>query len=227
MSGLKALFTDLHLFPSDYQGYVTLGDSKTRIKVEGVGDMIITIKGKTIQLTGVLYVPALSKTLFSTLEHGQNTKCLFSIHDGIAELGFPDFTITADVDKEIIVDIIPSKTTDHHKTHYSNKIQLPSNNIHHTQVYLLHDDAIIPQQVTEQVAAYDLYSIEEIVIPAGEQRKINTGINILYPHGCYGNVVSHSGISAKHNLSVPTGTIDRDYTGPIFVLLRNNGKEPF
>eukprot|EP00957_Ditylum_brightwellii_P143306 10917966-Ditylum_brightwellii.AAC.1 len=47
------------------------------------------------------------------------------------------------------------------------------------------------------------------------------------PTGFYSQIVSRSGLASKHQLSIPTGTIDRDYTGPIYVILQNNGPSTF
>eukprot|EP00957_Ditylum_brightwellii_P095444 7269993-Ditylum_brightwellii.AAC.2 len=105
ISGQKELFASLHIFPPDYNRYVILGDGKTKIKVAGIGDLILKIKDKIIELIGVVYIPDLSETLFSTLEHGCNTNCSFSIQDNCATLGFQDFELTANVSKEITLDI--------------------------------------------------------------------------------------------------------------------------
>jgi dUTP pyrophosphatase len=39
--------------------------------------------------------------------------------------------------------------------------------------------------------------------------------------------MSRSGLSAKFNIDVKVGTIDRDYTGNVLVILENNGPKPF
>eukprot|EP00957_Ditylum_brightwellii_P170109 12948202-Ditylum_brightwellii.AAC.1 len=52
-------------------------------------------------------------------------------------------------------------------------------------------------------------------------------MNIQYPTGFFGQIVSRSGLASKHQLFIPMGTIDRDYTGPIYVIMQNNGSSTF
>lgn len=50
---------------------------------------------------------------------------------------------------------------------------------------------------------------------------VNTGIAVQIPMGCYGRIAPRSGFSYKNNVNVGAGVIDRDYRGPLKVLLLN------
>jgi dUTP pyrophosphatase len=52
-------------------------------------------------------------------------------------------------------------------------------------------------------------------------------IAITPPHGTYAQIMSLRGLSLKHNIDVRAGTIDRDYTGNIKVILDNSGTVPY
>ncbi len=93
----------------------------------------------------------------------------------------------------------------------------------------LHDDAIIPNFAHKGDAGMDLYSIEEVVIPASESRLIKTGISIALPKNTEAQVRPRSGLALKHSVTVlnTPGTIDEGYRGEIGVILINHGKEDF
>lgn len=93
----------------------------------------------------------------------------------------------------------------------------------------LHDDAIIPNFAHKGDAGMDLYSIEEVVIPASESRLIKTGISIALPKNTEAQVRPRSGLALKHSVTVlnTPGTIDEGYRGEIGVILINHGKENF
>ena len=88
------------------------------------------------------------------------------------------------------------------------------------QVKLNFDDAQIPVRGSEQSAGYDLYSYEDGRILPGQTRLFDTGISFRVPIGTYGRIAPRSGLSKK-GLMVNAGVIDRDYTGPVKVMLHN------
>src|SRR4051812_30373677 len=88
----------------------------------------------------------------------------------------------------------------------------------------LHPDITIPTKGTQGSAGYDLYNIEEIYLEPGDQQKVPIGLALRGPRDTYGQVMSRSNLAAK-GLVVEAGTIDRDYTGEIMVLLHNQGQE--
>eukprot|EP00957_Ditylum_brightwellii_P063404 4812515-Ditylum_brightwellii.AAC.1 len=88
---------------------------------------------------------------------------------------------------------------------------------------LKHPDGIVPFKGSLNAADYDMHSIESIIIPVEEQRKVNTWICMIFSKQYFGFVTLQSGLAAKHSISIPTGIIYPDYTGTIHVLLHNNG----
>jgi len=90
-----------------------------------------------------------------------------------------------------------------------------------------HPDAVIPTRATEYDAGYDLYALEEGVIIPNNKSIIKTGISIRMPvlpkpFKVYGSIRSRSGLSAKHNLEVGAGVIDRGYIKDLGVILYNH-----
>lgn len=80
-------------------------------------------------------------------------------------------------------------------------------------------------------AGVDLYSCEEVLIPAGSQYVVNTGIGwdpsdlTIYDNGCKVVMVvnSRSGLAFKEGIEASNaGIIDESYRGEIKVLLHNS-----
>jgi len=88
------------------------------------------------------------------------------------------------------------------------------------QVKLNYEDAMVPKRGSTEAAGYDLYSYEEHVISPGQTKLFDTGISFTVPHGTYGRIAPRSGLS-KWGILVNAGVIDRDYTGPVKVMLHN------
>ena len=47
------------------------------------------------------------------------------------------------------------------------------------------------------------------------------------PPGTYGRIAPRSGLALKNHIDISTGVIDRDYTGPVGILMVNNGLQDF
>ena len=88
-----------------------------------------------------------------------------------------------------------------------------------------------PTQETAMAAGFDLHADLEgtniLAIPAGEVRKISTGIAIALPEGTFGAIYARSGLATKRGLAPANkvGVIDADYRGPVIVALRNESNE--
>jgi dUTP pyrophosphatase len=97
------------------------------------------------------------------------------------------------------------------------------------KVKKLTDRAVLPEYAHPGDAGLDLFSSDEIEIPAGEARLIGTGISVELPEGTEAQVRPRSGLAAKHLVTVlnSPGTIDEGYRGEVRVILMNHGKEPF
>jgi dUTP pyrophosphatase len=97
------------------------------------------------------------------------------------------------------------------------------------KILKLDKSAIIPKYEHPNDAGLDLFSIEEVEIPAGESRLIHTGISIELPEGTEAQIRPKSGLALKHQITVlnTPGTVDAGYRGEVGVILINHGKSPF
>lgn len=86
------------------------------------------------------------------------------------------------------------------------------------------DDALPPPSYAHPGdAGLDLFSRQDIEIPALSRVKVDTGVAIALPEGYVGLVHPRSGLAAKHGITVlnAPGTIDAGYRGEISVVLHN------
>jgi dUTP pyrophosphatase len=70
-------------------------------------------------------------------------------------------------------------------------------------------------------AGFDLYSREQVVIPAGKQGVVPTGIVMEIPEGYVGLVWDKSGLAIKNGLKTLGGVIDAGYRGEIMIGIAN------
>ncbi|ULT55910.1 dUTP diphosphatase [Neobacillus drentensis] len=97
------------------------------------------------------------------------------------------------------------------------------------KVKLIHEDALLPNRAYEGDAGFDLFSVEEKVIKAGEAALIQTGIQLELPKGTEAQIRPRSGLALNHSITVlnSPGTIDEGYRGEIKIILINHGKKDF
>ena len=95
-------------------------------------------------------------------------------------------------------------------------------------VKLLHPQARLPRRAHPGDAGADLFSVDEVTIPAGERREVGTGIALAIPEGYAGFVQPRSGLAFKHGIMVVNspGLIDAGYRGEVRDPY-NSGDEPF
>ncbi len=93
----------------------------------------------------------------------------------------------------------------------------------------LSDKARLPEYAHPTDSGMDLFSNEEVLIPAGEWRLVHTGVSVVLPPNTEGQVRSKSGLALKFGLQVlnSPGTIDNSYRGEIGVILLNNSKNDY
>ncbi len=95
----------------------------------------------------------------------------------------------------------------------------------------LRPEARLPCYMTAAAAGMDLYVTldEEVILAAGKQVMVPTGIAIALPPGFEAQVRPRSGLAAKYGVTLVNtpGTIDADYRGEISVILINHGSEDF
>lgn len=97
------------------------------------------------------------------------------------------------------------------------------------KVKILNPDVIVPKYQTEEAAGFDLHSIEEKTIKAGERDVIKTGLAVALPKGYELQVRPRSGLALKNGITVlnTPGTVDSDYRGELMVILLNTSNEDF
>ena len=93
----------------------------------------------------------------------------------------------------------------------------------------LHKDAEIPKYQSMEAAGFDLHSIDELVLKAGDRVVVSTGLAFEIESGFEVQVRPRSGLALKNGISVlnTPGTIDSDYRGEIKVILINHSGEDF
>ena len=95
------------------------------------------------------------------------------------------------------------------------------------RIQRLNLDAKIPISPYKGNAGMDVFSVEEVDIPAGEKIAVKTGLKLAIPEGYAGFVWDKSGLALKHHLKTMAGVIDSNYRGELMVVLTNLGKEPY
>lgn len=88
----------------------------------------------------------------------------------------------------------------------------------------LDEGAVMPSKAHRDDAGFDLYSMTEQTIYAGNSAVFDTGVHIVIPKGYAGEVVGRSGLNINYDIICPQGTVDSGYTGSIKVKLYNMGK---
>src|SRR5258706_1454820 len=87
-------------------------------------------------------------------------------------------------------------------------------------------DAQLPTCGLPDSAGWDLYSMENTMIPIGQRALVDTGVTMQLPPGTYGRIAPWSGLAWKQGITMGAGVIDQDYTGSIKALLFNHGEHP-
>jgi len=93
----------------------------------------------------------------------------------------------------------------------------------------LHELALMPRYAHPNDSGLDLFSVEDIDIPARESKLIHTGIAIELPPGTEAQIRPRSGLALNHQISIlnTPGTVDEGYRGEIKLVLINHGKRVF
>jgi len=102
-------------------------------------------------------------------------------------------------------------------------------------MYTAKMQAKISTESTKHSAAYDIRSVEEVTIPSGESRIINTGLKVCMNEDEVLYLYSRSSFGYKYDVCLTNcvGVIDSDYynnddnEGHIKVKLSNNGSKDF
>jgi dUTP pyrophosphatase len=91
---------------------------------------------------------------------------------------------------------------------------------------LVHPDAIDPKYNYESDSGFDLYSVEDIVIPPFGRALVPTGICFDIPEGLEIQVRTKSGLAINQGLMVlnSPGTVDNGYTGEVKAIIFNTNQ---
>ena len=94
------------------------------------------------------------------------------------------------------------------------------------QVRRLCEDAKLPRRATYLSAGYDIYSIEDMLIPPRLSASVGTGIAIRMPKDerflIHAQIHSRSGYSFRYNMETGAGIIDADYEGELRIKIYNH-----
>lgn len=93
------------------------------------------------------------------------------------------------------------------------------------KVKKLREGAKLPTKGHAGDAGMDFYAIEEVNIPAGEQRSIKTGVALEIPEGYVGLVWDKSSVSFNLGLKVMGGVIDSSYRGEFIMNMLNTSQK--
>ena len=93
------------------------------------------------------------------------------------------------------------------------------------RIKLLSSKANMPTKGLRMAAGNDLYAMEEVLIPAKGQTRVDTGLAVGLPRGTYGRIAPRSGLGNKKRINVGGGVIDADYNGEVKVILMTHGTQ--
>ena len=97
------------------------------------------------------------------------------------------------------------------------------------KIQKINPEAIIPHYIHKGDAGLDLYSIEDVIVAAGERKLVGTGFKVEIPMGYEMQVRPKSGLAANYGITVlnTPGTIDCGYRGEVKVIIFNSSKENY
>jgi len=90
----------------------------------------------------------------------------------------------------------------------------------------LHPDGSLPFKKRDTDAAYDIYSIEDAVVPAHGIKNVDSGIAVAVPPGYYFTVEARSSLG-KIGIIPMRGIIDAGYCDVLKVILTNQTNEDY
>lgn len=107
-----------------------------------------------------------------------------------------------------------------------NRIEPISSDVLNIKIKRLNDEAVIPSFAYDNDAGMDLYSTEDVEIPAGSRAKISTGLAFEIPRDYVGLIWDRSSVPIKKGLKTVGGVVDSGYRGELYVGMANVSKEP-
>ncbi|MDO8442904.1 MAG: dUTP diphosphatase [bacterium] len=97
------------------------------------------------------------------------------------------------------------------------------------KIQKINNNAVIPHYVHKGDVGMDLYSVEDVVLLAGERKLIGTGLKFEIPMGFELQIRPKSGLAVNFGVTVlnTPGTIDCGYRGEVKVILFNSSKNDY
>lgn len=95
------------------------------------------------------------------------------------------------------------------------------------KVKKFHPEAKIPSYAHQGDAGMDLYSVEDLIIKAGERKIVHTGIGMEYPEGYCTLIWDKSGMAGNSGIKVMGGVFEPVYKGEYKIILLNTTKQEF
>jgi len=86
-----------------------------------------------------------------------------------------------------------------------------------------HPGAVLPKKNFPSDSGWDVFAVEDTVIPAHSTKTVPVGLKLAYLEpGYWIQVSSRSGLSFKNSILAHPGVIDQNYRGDMGVLLYNH-----
>lgn len=83
----------------------------------------------------------------------------------------------------------------------------------------INPEATIPEYAKPGDSGFDLVALQDVIIPAGETRKVLTGLSFEIPDGYEMQIRPRSGLTLNSKLRVQLGTIDAGYRGEVGIIV--------
>lgn len=81
--------------------------------------------------------------------------------------------------------------------------------------------AALPTRAYDGDAGFDMYTLEDTLVPAGGFVDVPVGISVQFPDNVWGMIIGRSSTVRKLDLLVTPGVIDTGYRGPLFAGVRS------
>ncbi len=90
-------------------------------------------------------------------------------------------------------------------------------------VQLIHEDAVMPSYAYPSDSGFDVYSVEEVILPPFGRALVSTGLKLGFDEGFEIQIRPKSGLAINQGLTVlnTPGTVDSGYNGEIKVIIFN------
>ena len=213
--------------------HVSLADD-SKVPIKGIGSIDCSINGNKYTIKGVLFVSALSSSLYSVKQHCEkkNGQIIHFDHNMVI-VAFPNFVQNLQIQDEITMNIT---ITNHNHDSKNKDIKC---DINHMPTYQINDklkisykplseNATTPSKSIQGSAAFNIFASSDIrrIMP-NDRQAIKADISMAILFGYYGRIAARSGLTMKHRIDIGAGVIDSDFRGGIRLVLINNGNKSF